>query len=152
LTDATPTNTTFVSFLVPAGWAAGAGNPAPGGTGQVTATNPNVAPGSTAVFTLVVRVNPSTPSGTVITNTATVLSPTTQDSNSLNTQAVTTTTVNTAADLAVTKTGPATVTAGTDVIETITLTNNGPSDAQGVVLTEVIPAGTTAFGFAQSGG
>src|SRR5262249_42569892 len=103
LTDATPTNTTLVSFTVPAGWTPGAGNPLPGRTGQITATNPNVAPGSTDVFTLVVHASPSTANNTVIANTATVFSSTTQDSNSLNNQSSTTTTVNTAADLAVTK-------------------------------------------------
>src|SRR5207248_196508 len=48
------------------------------------------------------------------------------------------------ADLAVTKTDtPDPVTAGTDLTYTVTLTNNGPSDAQGVVLSDVVPAGTT---------
>src|SRR5262249_49482136 len=143
LTDATPTNTTLVSFMAPAGWTPGAGNPLPGGTGQITATNPNAAPGSPDVFTLVVHVNPSTPNNTVIANTATVFSSTTQDSNSLNNQSSTTTTVNTAADLAVTKTssaGTGTVNAGALVTYTLSLTNAGPSDAQGVVLTDTLSA------------
>jgi uncharacterized repeat protein (TIGR01451 family) len=67
------------------------------------------------------------------------------------------------ADLAVTNTGPSSVTAGTNATYTVTLTNNGPSAAQGVVLTDLLPAGSTfvsmtrtagsdAFTFAQSGG
>ncbi|HEY8746695.1 MAG TPA: DUF11 domain-containing protein [Tepidisphaeraceae bacterium] len=67
------------------------------------------------------------------------------------------------ADLAVTNTGPSSVTAGTNATYTITLTNNGPNAAQGVVLSDLLPAGSTfvsmtqttgtdAFTFAQSGG
>jgi uncharacterized repeat protein (TIGR01451 family) len=67
------------------------------------------------------------------------------------------------ADMAVTASGPSSVTAGTNATYTITITNNGPNAAQGVVLSDVLPAGSTyvsitqtsgtdAFGFAQSGG
>jgi uncharacterized repeat protein (TIGR01451 family) len=44
------------------------------------------------------------------------------------------------ADLALTKTGPATATAGTDVTYTIGITNNGPSNSTNVVLTDTLPA------------
>jgi len=47
------------------------------------------------------------------------------------------------ADLAVTKTGPATVTAGNNISYDVTVTNNGLSDAQSVSLTDATPAGTT---------
>ena len=67
------------------------------------------------------------------------------------------------ADMAVTNSGPSSVTAGTTATYTITITNNGPSSAQGVVLTDLLPsgstfvsmtqtAGTDAFTFGQSGG
>ena len=67
------------------------------------------------------------------------------------------------ADAAVTVTGPSSVTAGTNATYTITVTNNGPNPAQGLVLTDTLPAGSTfvsltkasgtdAFTFAQSGG
>jgi uncharacterized repeat protein (TIGR01451 family) len=67
------------------------------------------------------------------------------------------------ADLAVTASGPSSVTAGTNATYTITVTNNGPSAAQGVVLSDALPAGSTfvsmtqtagsdSFTFAQSGG
>jgi uncharacterized repeat protein (TIGR01451 family) len=67
------------------------------------------------------------------------------------------------ADLAVTKTGPSSVTAGDNATYTITLTNNGPDAAQTVVLSDVLPAGATyvsmtgatgnpdSFTFAQNG-
>jgi uncharacterized repeat protein (TIGR01451 family) len=67
------------------------------------------------------------------------------------------------ADLAVTNSGPSSVTAGTNATYTIKLTNNGPSAALGVVLSDLLPtgssfvsmtqaAGTDGFTFAQSGG
>src|SRR5262245_28163228 len=45
--------------------------------------------------------------------------------------------------MAVSKAGPATVTAGTNATYTITLTNNGPSDAPAEAITADVPAGTT---------
>jgi uncharacterized repeat protein (TIGR01451 family) len=56
------------------------------------------------------------------------------------------------ADMAVTASGPSTVTAGTTVTYTITLTNNGPSAAAGVVLTDTLPAGSTFVSLTQTGG
>ena len=43
--------------------------------------------------------------------------------------------------MAVTVSGPSSVTPGTDVTYTITLTNNGPNAAQGVVLNDTLPTG-----------
>lgn len=56
------------------------------------------------------------------------------------------------ADLAVTKTGPATVIAGSDITYSVTVTNGGPSDAQGVTLTDVVPTGTTFVSETQNSG
>src|SRR5205814_1226127 len=56
------------------------------------------------------------------------------------------------ADLAVTNSGPTSVTAGTSATYTITLTNNGPNAAQGVVLTDLLPAGSTFVSMTQTGG
>jgi hypothetical protein len=52
-------------------------------------------------------------------------------------------TLNPLADLSVTATGPATVTAGTSATYTLTLINNGPDDAHNVVLSDTLPAGAT---------
>ena len=75
LTDMLPANTTFVSFAAPGGWATM--TPAVGGTGTVTATNGSLASGGTANFTLVVKVDAGALDGTIISNTASVASATT---------------------------------------------------------------------------
>jgi uncharacterized repeat protein (TIGR01451 family) len=96
LSDVIPVNTTFVSVTPAAGWSCP--SLPVGGTGTQTCTIATLAPLTSASFTLVVKVNPGTPSGTVITNTATVSSATT-DPNSANNTATTTTVVGVAADL-----------------------------------------------------
>ena len=93
-------------------------------------------------------VNPNTPQGYPLNNTASVSS-TTPDPNSGNNSSSTSTTVETKADLSVTKTdGVTNVTAGDGITRTYTITvsNAGPSDAAGVTLTDVWPSG-----FARSG-
>jgi uncharacterized repeat protein (TIGR01451 family) len=56
------------------------------------------------------------------------------------------------ADMAVTMTGPSSVFAGTNATYTITLTNNGPYAATGVVLTDTLPAVSTYVSFTQASG
>jgi len=56
------------------------------------------------------------------------------------------------ADLAVTTTGPSSVTAGTTVSYTVTLTNNGPNPATGVVLTDNLPTGSVFVSMTQGSG
>src|SRR5436190_17516586 len=46
-------------------------------------------------------------------------------------------------DLAITKTGPATVAGGGPIAYALTATNNGPSDATGVTVSDTLPAGVT---------
>jgi uncharacterized repeat protein (TIGR01451 family) len=70
LTNALPAGTVFTSLMAPDGWVAS--TPPAGGTGTVAATIPSLEPGASVVFTLLVRVDPGVPGGTVITNTATV--------------------------------------------------------------------------------
>jgi len=69
LTDSTPAGTTFVSLSAAAGWSCTA--PAVGGTGAISCSTATLASGSSAVFTLVVRVNYCV-GNTTTTNTATV--------------------------------------------------------------------------------
>jgi uncharacterized repeat protein (TIGR01451 family) len=75
VTDPVPAHTTFVSASAPAGWTIS--SPAVGGTGNVVFSKATVTSGQTAVFTLVVNVNSTTPSGTSINNTVTTSSTTT---------------------------------------------------------------------------
>lgn len=71
LTEPTPPNTTFVSETQDLGPAFTCS-----GTGPRTCTIGSLAPGAQASFTFVYNVNAGTPDGTVITNTATVSSST----------------------------------------------------------------------------
>jgi uncharacterized repeat protein (TIGR01451 family) len=96
LSDVIPANTTFVSVTPAAGWSCP--SLSVGGMGTQTCTIATLAPLSSASFALVVKVNPGTPGGTVISNTATVSSATT-DPSSANNTATTTTVVGVAADL-----------------------------------------------------
>ena len=90
LSETTPANTTFRSITPPAGWTCGT-TPAVGGTGAISCTNSNFAVAS-AAFNLVVRVGSSVTDNTIITNTASVSS-STSDSNPHNNSAVAVTTV-----------------------------------------------------------
>jgi uncharacterized repeat protein (TIGR01451 family) len=139
LTDTTPAGTTFVSVTPGVGWTC---PPLPvGGTGTQTCTNPSVPVGTTTI-TLVLNVSAATPSGTIITNTATVSSP--DDAVTANNSATTTTTVSTGADLVVLKSdSPDPVAVGGDITYTLTVRNDGPQAAASVTLSDVIPANTT---------
>lgn len=138
--DNIPAGTTFVSLASPAGFSCI--TPAVGGTGLVSCTRNFTVPGDVMVFTLVVAVPANTPDGTIISNTATVSSAD-PDPNP-NNSATATTTVITRADLAITKAGtPDPVLPGGNLYYTIDVVNNGPSDAQNVVVTQDLPPETT---------
>jgi uncharacterized repeat protein (TIGR01451 family) len=140
LSDTLPAGTTFVSLSSPAGWTCA--NPAVGAGGLVSCTNPSMAPGN-AVFTLTVAVGTGVASGTVIANTATA-STTTTDANASNNDGVAATTVATSGDLSVSKIDtPDPVIAGNALQYTITVNNGGPSAATSVTVTDALPAGTT---------
>src|SRR5205823_412150 len=82
--------------------------------------------------------------------TATVSSPT--DSTSPHSASVTTPVV-TSAIVGITMTGtPSPVTAGNNLIYTLTLSNNGPSDAQNVQLSDSIPTHSTFVSESQTSG
>ena len=147
-TEAIPLNSTFASLVPPAGWNC---NPLPpvGGTGTITCTNPTVAAGATASFPVVLNVPAGTASGTVITATANVASPT-PDSNPSNNTASASCTVATAgqADLAVTASGtPNPVSQGNNITYTQSVTNNGPATETNATFTDTIPANTTLVSF-----
>ncbi|MEO8502733.1 MAG: ExeM/NucH family extracellular endonuclease [Acidobacteriota bacterium] len=142
--DTLPAGTTFVSLPAVAGWSCTTG-------ATTSCSNPSFAVGS-AVFTLTVAVDPSVTDGTVISNTATVASATT-DPTPGNELATATTTVTAAADLSVTKVGtPDPVSAGGDITYTITVNNAGPSNAASAALSDPLPASTTFVSLASPGG
>jgi len=141
LTDTLPANTTVVSISTPAGWTC----PAPSG-GTQTCTNASVAANATATFTLILKVTAGTKPGTVITNTASIASSTTTDPNSANNTASSSSTVASPsqADVAIVKTAsPEPVNQNTNLTYTLQVTNNGPAVAQGVTVTDVLPAQVT---------
>jgi uncharacterized repeat protein (TIGR01451 family) len=138
--DTIPSGTTFVSVSAVAGWTCS--DPGVGNNGLVSCSNPSFAVGS-AVFTLVVHVDATVAAGTVLSNTASATS-TTTDPDSADLSATETTTVSTSADLSVTKVDtPDPVNAGNQITYTITVTNAGPSNSASVTLNDTMPAGTT---------
>lgn len=144
LTDSVPANTTFVS-------ASGSGftcsTPPVGGTGAVSCTMPSLAAGANATLTLVVHTSGSF--GGTITNTANVSS-TTPDPNGLNNSA-TASGSQTVADLAITK-ASTTAPSGTTGAFLINVTNNGPSTASTVTMTDVVPANASFASITQTAG
>ena len=148
LTDAVPAGATFQSFTQDTGPAAGCIRPLVGdSTGEVQCFMP-LGANQSATFTLVLNATGGTPS---ITNIA-VVSTGSFDTNADNDESSVTTPVTPVADLSVTKTGPATVTAGEDIAYTITVINGGPSLAANVSLTDLVPAGTTFVSMMQNSG
>jgi uncharacterized repeat protein (TIGR01451 family) len=82
LSDNVPAGSGFVSLSSPAGWKCT--NPLTGKSGAITCTNTSLADGASAIFTIVASVNCSTPDGTVVSNTASVLAETPPDNNHSN--------------------------------------------------------------------
>ena len=134
VSDNLPIGLTFVSATGP-GWTCSA-------AGQlVTCNNPaTMASGGSSTITLVVAVGGAAPG---VTNTATVSSPT-PDPNLVNNTSSDPTSVAPLADLAITKTvDNPTPNVGQDVTFTVTATDNGPNDATGVTVGDVLPTGLT---------
>lgn len=109
---------------------------------QVRCTYDSIASGSAASPAVIrVAVNPAAPS--LITNTVTVTG-TEFDSNTSNNTATITTAVNRLVNLSITKTGSSNpVAAGSGLNYLLTITNSGPSQASGVIVTDTLPAGVT---------
>lgn len=139
LSNAIPAATTFTSLSSAGGWSCT--TPAVGASGTISCTSPMAAVG-TAVFTLVVTVDPNTAAAS-ISSTATVAS-TTSDPASGNESATANTPVGTSADLAMSNTPSASnVINGQPITYTLVVTNNGPSAAAGLSLSNAIPTNTT---------
>ncbi len=108
----------------------------------VTCTVPSLANGAGLAATVTATVAASTPAGT-LSNTATASAATPDDPTAADNTATSVTTVQTRADLAVVKEGPATVVAGATLTWTLTASNAGPSVADTVVVDDALPAGVS---------
>ena len=136
MVDTLPGNETLVTAMG-TGWSCGVQVGS-----QFTCTDSTtLTPGAFASpITVVVDVASSQAAGT-ITNTATINGPTT-DPNPANNTSNDSTSVQTAADLTLTKVHVGTFEAGTRDTYNFTITDNGPSDAAGpLTLTDPLPAG-----------
>ncbi|PUZ26065.1 hypothetical protein DCC81_17645 [Chitinophaga parva] len=101
----------------------------------------NMAKGDTRTLTITAKVLPDQAD---YANTATITSSTKDTLSTNNNASITTPVVTPLSDLAITKTvDSTTVYAGHNVTFTITATNNGPSNAAGVIIAEQLPAGYT---------
>jgi uncharacterized repeat protein (TIGR01451 family)/fimbrial isopeptide formation D2 family protein len=110
-------------------------------TGGSATTLPS---GTTApTISVVVDTPSSTANGTLVTNIATVSSPT-WDSNPSEETSSNPTTIDANAALAITKSHSGSFTAGGQGTYTVSVVNNGPSDAQGTLtVTDTLPSGET---------
>ena len=150
-TDTLPAGTTFVSLTQTSGAPFTCTTPAVGGTGSISCTRATLTAGFAGDFSLVLQAGAGT-GGTTITNTVagsmTDFDPNTAD----NTSSVSTAITAPSADLGVTLSAPASVTAGGNITYNSTVVNNGPIGASSVVLGDVLPAGTTFVSLAQTSG
>ncbi|HYC93409.1 MAG TPA: IPTL-CTERM sorting domain-containing protein [Thermoanaerobaculia bacterium] len=143
LTDAYPAGTTFVSLTHTSGVAASSCSTG----GSLSCTFNVLGNGQTSTYTLVLRAGDTTS----ISNTANVTTSTFDNDLTNNSSTAPTVIVTPSADLSVTKSGPATATAGTNATYVVTLTNNGASTAANVSLVDTLPANTTFISLTQSG-
>jgi len=143
LTDTLPAQMTFNAVSAPAGWSCT--TPAVGVSGTVSCSTASMASGVTDTFALSVTVGPSTPAGS-IANTASVSSgasdPVIGNNSATDNDAVVTAPV--AADLTMVKTNNVTqLASGGATVYTLTVTNLGPDEVSGAVVTDLAPAGLT---------
>ncbi|MEA2414523.1 MAG: hypothetical protein QOI58_1180 [Thermoanaerobaculia bacterium] len=134
VTNTFPSGVTAFTFSG-AGWTCGALS---GGTATCT-TGTSIANGGSAPT---LTLSMTAPGNGPAVDSATVSAATADPSNSNNTASQSVTILG-QADLAITKTGPASSTAGSTLVYTITVTNNGPSDASAVTVADPTPAGAT---------
>jgi uncharacterized repeat protein (TIGR01451 family) len=144
LSDVLPSGETFVSQSQVSGPGFTLG--ASGNT--VTDTISTLAPGASATFTLTVRT-----SGSVTLNNTATVSSSTHDLNPSNNSSTASTTLTTSADLAVSLVAlESTVATGGEFAYKVVVTNNGASDGQSVVLSDLLPSNVTLISQSQTAG
>lgn len=136
LTGATPNNTTFQSLTSPAGWTCA--TPSVGGTGAITCNIATLATGL-ANFALTVRLNPNVACDTTISNTASVISSTT-DPVPGNNSSTSSLLSKTQSDLAVNVSAPANAVPDVSATYTVTVSNAGPSASINTMTSNSLPA------------
>ncbi|MCZ7648418.1 MAG: DUF11 domain-containing protein [Planctomycetota bacterium] len=138
VTSITPSAGTYAPALSPTGvWSLGA-----------------LAAGANATLTVVVAVDSSAADGDNLANSITITDSTEPDSDGSNNMDSETTNIDRQYDLVVTKVDNVDpVLAGNSVAYTVTITNNGPSDASGIALTEnlTLPSGASVNSITPSG-
>ncbi|MCG3208918.1 MAG: hypothetical protein FOGNACKC_02531 [Anaerolineae bacterium] len=140
--------TVAISDTLPAGVAVISVDPITSGQSgrQLDWLLPGLGQGATGVITVVVGVD-SALAGGPITNTAVVTVSAATDLLAANNTAAVTTTVAVEADLQISKSAlPEPVVAGEIITYMLTITNAGPSDAPGVVVTDTLPLSLTLVG------
>ncbi len=131
LSDSLPSGVSFTSATASQGTAGESG-------GTVTGQLGSLAPGASATLTIVVGVDPGTRGTLNNTVTATATETDAEPTDNSTTQM---TTVNSAVDLSITKVDSADPVAATGTLTyTIVVTNNGPSTATDVIVTDSLPA------------
>lgn len=148
--DPLPTGTTFVSCTPSVGVTCT--GPPSGSSGTVTANFGTLASAGSGTINLVVNVTAG--AGSLVSNTATVSSPT-ADSNLSNNSATETTSITTAAatDLSISKSdSPDPVLSGGTITYTINVDNLGAISATSVEVSDPLPSGTTFASCATSVG
>ncbi|MBI5547955.1 MAG: DUF11 domain-containing protein [Deltaproteobacteria bacterium] len=134
LSDTLPAEVVFKDYTVSGG--SGTCTPL---AGVVSCDLADLVPGQQVRVVIEVQVSPSVPNGTLITNIATVSSATADPVPGNNTATIQTTVLATA-DLAITKDGrPELTNPAYRIRYTLTVTNNGASDAQNVQVVDALP-------------
>ncbi|MBB4108686.1 beta strand repeat-containing protein, partial [Pedobacter zeae] len=144
ISDVVPAGITNVSWSATASGTATINGPTTG-NGNNISVGADINAGSTNFITILVSGKvPSNTAASTLTNTATVtLQPGITDFNTTNNSSTVNTTVVSSPSLVVQKSGPSTAASGTQINYTITISNNGPSDATAVNIADVIPTDIT---------
>ncbi len=133
VSDTLPASVQFVSGNVDGG-----SNPVifDSGTGVVTATVGPLANQATSIITILVTVDPDSP--TPIQNNASVVSTPNTDPDPTNNSTSLDTDINRVVDVEIDKTASGSVIAGEVATYTVVVTNNGPGQARGIEVTDIL--------------
>ena len=135
----------FPAVLVAPSWTCvadpGSSCAAAAGSGSI-ATTVTLQAGDTATFTVSATIAAGA-TGTLVNTVTVAVPPGVIDADATNDSATTSVPLTPAADLQISKNGPASAVAGTDVVYTTVITNAGPSDAIAVTVADPTPSGLT---------